>query len=224
MRCFGTTLFSLLALAASARADLVVLRPGAEGQDSSPYEFLPALARGNHTSLYAFSDPETAHGFETYLRFDLPVDLLAPDETVAQALLFVFYGIDSTVFGETSDEPGALECREVLEPWDETNLTWASRPAYGPVLDSVVGIEALGSLLCDVTGVVADHVDGVRANHGFALTNPTLRLLGFYSYEADVAANLKPALFITREVVPEPTPAAVAALCALALLARKGRA
>jgi hypothetical protein len=214
----------LLAVSAPAHARFVELAPGPEGLDSSPYAFFPALPRGNHDTLYAFSDP-TGHGFEIFLGFELPQDLLGPEEQVAQAFLTLFHAIDT--FGEdpVDPEPGTLECREALAAWSEDTLTWGSRPAYGAPVDVVDGIDALGAVACDVTGLVQDWAEGERPNHGFALTSPTTRILGFYSFEAAVDPALKTTLFIDIQPVPEPGAGmgALTTAAALAGLARRRR-
>ena len=203
--------------AGAASARVVELR---DGEDTAPYSFLPSLARGGHPTLYAYhlAADGGEHSFETYLRFELPPDLLGPDEEIGMALLYVDYALEEASFGEGSDEPGMLECRPVTSPWTEMGVTWASRPSYGEPVDVVEGIQALGPLSCDVTELVQAWVDGAP-NYGIALTNPTARILGFYSFDApaEIPPAQLPALFI--EVVPAPEPAAGAgALAAIAAL------
>lgn len=175
-----------------------------QGADTSPYSFLPTLVRGSEATLYAFTDPQGVHDFETYISFALPPDLLGPGEEVRDALLVVTYAFDFSGFGDFANATGELDCREVLEPWSEASLTWINRPDYGAPVDTVVGITALGPIVCDVTSTVAAWATGVRPNYGFALTNPTARLLGFYSFEAPVDASLQPGLVIDTGPVPEP--------------------
>lgn len=208
------------ALAAPSGAEVVVIAPGPEGEDVAPYQFLPSALRGDSPGLWAFSEP--GHGFETFLRFPLPPDLLGPDEEVGLALLSLEYAKDSTSQGQGSNEPGVLECREVLSPWAEASVTWTSRPSYGPPVDVVEGIVALGPLTCDVTSLVADWALGVRSNHGFAVTNPTRRLMGFFSFEALEEGAIPPVLYVDVVPVPEPGAGAggLAAAAGLAALAR----
>lgn len=217
VRSVVSALFLAAGIAGSARAEIVILEPGAEGEDTAPYSFIQTLARGGHEILYAltFGDGTGRHDFETFLRFTLPPDLLGPDEEIRQSLLSLYYSIDSVGFGVGTDEPGILECREVTSSWTEMGVTWNQKPSYGPPVDTITGIEAKGPLLCDVTEPVRAWADGARPNRGFALTNPTGRLLGFYSFEAQVAQNLKAALYI--DVVPAPEPGAGAATLAAAL-------
>lgn len=206
----------VLGHAATARAELVVLQPGAEGADVAPYQFIPSSLRGNNPNLWATTNDE-GHGFITYLRFDLPLDLVGPEEAVEAATLTIFYATDEVGFGEGGDEPAVLECRPVTQAWSEDTVTWLAKPAFGEPVDVIEGIEELGPLVFDVTGLVADWVDGTRPNLGFALTNPTARLMGFFSFEAQVDPVFKASLAI--DVVPAPEPAAgPGALAAVAAL------
>src|SRR5690606_12707479 len=93
--------FLLGCAASAARADTLVLRPGPEGIDTAPYQFTPALSRGDRETLYAFTDPEAVHSFETFVRFELPEDLVGPDEEIAEARLVLHYGFDFDVYGDT---------------------------------------------------------------------------------------------------------------------------
>lgn len=226
---FGVSIALAFALTAGGTpalaAGVVILQPGPEGEDSAPYEFLPSSIRGNGEALYAFTDPEGGHDFESFLHFPLPPDLLGEGEVVSEALLSLFYGFEFTIRGDTTDVIGAIECREVLEPWSEATLTWLNRPAYGPPVDVVEDIDEIGAVVCDVTGLVADWAAGVRPNHGIAVTNPTGRLIAFYSFEAAVDDVLRPALLVeTAAPEPEAGAAAGAALAALAgLAARRAR-
>lgn len=210
-------LLGCLAAAAPARAERVELRPGPEGEDVAPYSFFPGLLRGGHPSLWAFTDFEDGqeHAFVTYLRFELPPDLLGPDETVGEALLTLVYALDDVGWGGSASAPGRLECRPVTEAWSEGSVTWNARPGFGDPVAVIEGITALGVLELDVTGLVADWASGARPNHGVALTNPTDRMIGFHSFEASVDPIFKASLAI--EVVPEPA-AGSGALAALAAL------
>ncbi|HEY8492673.1 MAG TPA: DNRLRE domain-containing protein [Myxococcota bacterium] len=218
--------FLLLCAAPGARAETIVLRPGPEGIDTAPYQFTPALVRGDRETLYAFTDPDGVHSFETFVRFELPPDLVGPDEEIAEARLVLHYGFDFDVYGDTSHITGSMECREVLESWTE-NITWTQRPVYGAPVDVVEGIAEFGPIACDVTELVVDWVSGVRPNHGVAVTNPTFRVIGFFSSDvqptAELPESVRPALEI--DVVPAPEPAAgagaLAALLALRALRRR---
>jgi hypothetical protein len=216
MRMKSLGLAILLALGsvlpAPARAEVVLIQPrvnGATGDDTAPYSFIPSLPRGNHDTLYAFSnvldESNFSHSFETYLRFDLPPGLLGPGETIEQAVVWVYYIPIDIPFGEGSDVPADLYCHEVLQPWSEATLTWTNKPSYGPAFDGTTGIENIGLIWCNVTDLVADWAAGVKPNNGIALTNPTTRVLSFYSTELDFAGNtpvhpnLRPSLVIDIE-------------------------
>jgi hypothetical protein len=236
-RAAAVAAFAALFAATPARADIVLLQPGPEGADTSPYSFIPSLPRGNRDTNYVFSlvDETGSHNFETFVQFELPDDLLAPGETVVQAALWIYYAFDFTGFGEATASAGEVECRPVLQAWNAATMTWNNRPAFGEPVDVFTGVTSLGLIYCDVTELVAEWVAGVRPNYGFALTNPTERLIGFYSFDATtIERNLRPSLAIETGVgglippideVPEPGSAAVAAaaLSALGVLRARRR-
>jgi hypothetical protein len=228
--------FVALLAATPTRAEDFLLQPGPEGADSSPYSFIPSLPRGNRDTNYAFSfeDETGTHNFETFVQFDLPPDLLGPGEGVVLASLWIYYAFEFTGFGEANTETGEIECRPVTQPWNAATMTWVTRPAYGDPVDVFTGVTSLGLIYCDVTTLVAQWAVGARPNYGFALTNPTERLIGFYSFDAtSIERNLRPSLAIETGVgglippideVPEPGAAAgAAALIALASLRARRR-
>jgi len=197
---------SLLAAApASVGAEVVVVQSGI---DSAPYAFIAFLARGDRKTAYAFRDFDEEgrpHHFENYVRWNLPPDLLGPDERVEEAYAWIVYAFDFSGFGGGSDEPAFMECREVLEPWTEESLTWLDRPAYGPVVDVHDGITTLGTLVfCDVTELVQAWAAGARPNHGLAFVNPTDRLVGSWTFDADFTDDMPP-----QEIHPDERPSLV---------------
>jgi hypothetical protein len=189
MRRLRIPIACVTALAATAAGAAVFsIEPGAEGEDTAPYSFLPSLPRGGHGTLYAFVAEEegVSHDFESFLRFPLPE--LAACGDVVEARLELVYALDDSGFGDGTDVPGELHCHEVLEDWSEASLTWSNKPDFAPPFDSLTNLTALGPLACEATALVQDWLSGAKDNHGFALTNPTERLVGFYSFEAGDAA------------------------------------
>ena len=193
-------LAALLAAAAlPARADrLVQVRPGPEGEDVAVYGFFPALARGSYDTLYSFSatgDAGEDHSMQTFLKFPIGPGFLGANETVKLAELRVTYAFDYGDNGNVNDEPGSLSCSVVTQPWSESNATWSNRPAFAPPFQTLQNVTALGPLSFDVTSVVQAWATGATANHGFALTAASERVLGFYPYEkTGVDQNLRPYL------------------------------
>ncbi len=191
-----------LSMAPPAAADTIIID---EGEDTSPYRFLPNLVRYLRETSFAFvaeGDSGTNHDFETYVRFPVSLQDIPPGQVLDQALLVVTYAFDVEGFGETSDEPGIVNCHEVIEDWDQTILTWSNRPAIDLPIDTITEIVDFGSLICDVTPIVQDWLDGTRPNHGLAVTSPTSRVIGMNSFEAPVDRSLMPNLFLLT--VPEP--------------------
>jgi len=196
----------LLLSTAAADARVVLLRPGPEGEDVTPYSFLPASRRPNNETQWAFHaiDPATGfdHAMETYLRFPLPPGLLAPGEVVTQAVFWIYYTPLELppIAGQPSSAPGELWCHEVLESWSESTLTWNNRPDYDPLpFDGLASVDHFGLIWCNVTELLHDWISGARPNRGIALSNATARPISFYSFEApatQVDPNFRPSLAI----------------------------
>lgn len=207
-----------LAPASALGADAILLE---DGQDTAVYRFLPNLARGDYATLYAFTlaDGAQTHDFRTFVRFELPAELAGA--CVEQAEVLVYYGFDASGFGSGENVPGTLQCAPVLAAWNEATATWNTQPPIGAVQDSIAGIDSFQYLGCDVTSLVQAWVDGAP-NHGVALSSPTGRAMGFYSFEAQVDPALRPALVIMPAddplACPEPAAGVAAAFGALGWL------
>ncbi|MCA9501532.1 MAG: DNRLRE domain-containing protein [Spirochaetaceae bacterium] len=203
LRLLALLIATALASAGSVQGDTIVMQAS---EDTAPYSFLPSLPRHTSPTLYAFrslDEQNVEHDFETYLWFDVAEEDLPPGHVLVQALLVNTYAFDFTGFGDPSSDPGTIECREVLEPWTQTSLTWSNRPEYDAPFDSVTGITGFGAMICDATAVVFDWIHGVHPNEGFALTNPGERVIGMHSLESGQPGALLPTLILTTEL-PEP--------------------
>jgi hypothetical protein len=196
---------ALLAAGPRARAESVLIQPGPEGEDNSPYAFIPTLPRGDYTTAYAFSSTVdgTRHDFQYYLKFDVS----AYSGTVQYAYAYFYYGFGFDGFGADNapPTPGEVHCHDVLAPWNESTMTWNTRPPIGPALYVFPNITGFGHFFCKITSLAQSWVNG-GANNGLALTAPTRRLIGMFTYESQpqisevpgglTAADLKPSLLI----------------------------
>jgi len=212
-----------LSMVAPAAADVIVID---EGEDTSPYRFLPNLVRYNRETSFAFvatDDNGVHHDFETYVRFPVSPQDIPAGQVLDEALLVVTYAFDFTGFGETSMEPGIANCHEVLAPWDQTTLTWSNRPAIDLPIDTITEIVDFGALICDVTPIVQGWLDGTIPNHGLAVTSPTARVLGMHSFEADVDRSLMPNLFLVTVHGPGTASGLVSGVALLAPLSKRRR-
>jgi len=192
-----------LSLGHAAHAD-ILLMPAVE--DTAPYSFLPSLVRYNSPTLYAFEsfdENSTPHDFETYLAFDVEMADLPAGHVLVEATLLVTYAFDFSGFGEPSTDPGELACREVLEPWNQSTLSWTNRPEVDEPFDTITGITGFGALLCDATPVVLAWITQQTPNHGIALTNATERVIGMNALESSADPSLEPQLILRTEL-PEP--------------------
>lgn len=210
----------------AAAADPILVE---SGEDTAVYRFLPNLARGDYSTLYAFTleDGGQHHDFRTFLRF-APLPELA-GACVEFAAVYVYYGFDFTGFGSGENVSGTLTCAPVLAPWAAATTTWNHQPPVGAATGSVTGITAFDYLECDVTPIVQAWADGAP-DHGISLGSPTGRVMGFYSFEAQVDPVLRPALGITLAddplACPEPAATGTGAMAlgtAAGLRARRRR-
>lgn len=211
-----------LSLGGVAHADILVMPAVA---DTAPYSFLPSLVRYNSPTLYAFEsfdENSTPHDFETYLAFDVDAADLPAGHVLVEATLLVTYAFDFSGFGEPSTDPGEMACREVLESWSQTTLSWTNRPQIDEPFDVITGITELGALLCDATPVVLAWMTNQTLNHGFALTNATERVIGMNALESSADPSLMPQLILRTEL-PEPNGAIALAggVGVLAFVARR---
>jgi len=193
-RIVPCTLAALLALLPSpADAAVFDLKPGASGEDTSPYSFIPSLVRGNYETMYAFEGIDenmVAHDQISYLKFELPPGLLEPGETVIAASLFMVFSFTFDHDGMPPPPGGALYVHQVTQDWDEQTLNWTNKPGFGPTLDSETDIPDFGSYDFDVTEAVRRWAHGVEPNYGFAVVNPTDVSIGFHTWESTAADPL----------------------------------
>jgi hypothetical protein len=215
---------SLLSFAEVARAQTCIVQANgdcmlepsaAQGDDVSPYCFLPSLARGQYETSYAFSavdDEGACHNFETYLRFALPADLLEPGETVTTARLLLYYAFTFGFDGPAPTLPHApitVHVSEVSSAWTEDAVTWANRPGFvSPPAASLSNVTNLGVKEFIVTDLVRAWAHGTKPNRGFAVTSPNDIPFGMNSWEADPAVPpfQKARLRITVGPGAPPTP------------------
>lgn len=170
-----------------------MLEPNAaQGQDVSPYCFLPTLARGQYETNYTFTANDgggVCHNFETYLRFELPSDLLDPGETVITARLLLYYAFTFGFEGPAPTLPHApitVNVHEVLNAWTEDAVTWANRPPHAAaVAAGLDDITNLGVQQFIVTDLVAAWAHGSKQNRGFVVISPDDIPFGMHSFEAD---------------------------------------
>lgn len=199
----------------------------AQGQDVSPYCFQPNTVRGQSETNYAvngFDEDGACHHFLTYLKFDLPANLLTAGKTVTYASILVPFAF-TFVFGEEPPAPpfppSTLRVHRVLSSWTENTVTWANKPIYdGIPIFTLNGITNFGTRELVVTDQVRRWAHGQQPNFGFVLSSPTETALGFQSWEAAVPASAKPALYIEtgNGTPPPPIPALPGAWSALLVL------
>ncbi|MEM9176345.1 MAG: DNRLRE domain-containing protein [Myxococcota bacterium] len=220
---------ALFATTAAQAQTSVTLAPGPEGEDVSYYSFIPLLARGDYPTMYAhtaFSPTGSEHSMSSFIRFDLPANLLTletpgPGEivTVTDAFLLMNFAFSFSHEGEPPPPGGELSVHRVNQDWDEATLTYANHPTSDAPLETIIDINNFGPIIFDVTEIVRDWANG-DPNYGFELSNPFEDPMGFHTFESPADPILKSQLIVT---VPEPGAVAMLASGAafLGLLGRR---
>jgi hypothetical protein len=231
----GILLLPLLSLGpASARAQACnpaylpdcLIEPTSAGQDVAPYCFIPTLARGQNPANYAVTATDedgACHSFQAFMRFDLPAGLLSAGKTVTFAALELPYAFSFNADGSppvAPHPPVTIKVHRVTSNWTENAVTWVSKPSFDPSEIAIKGnITNYGIFEFDVTETVRAWAHGTMPNHGFAITSPNDRALGFNSWESSASAAQKPALYIVTGNGPAPAPVpAMPALWSAALV------
>jgi hypothetical protein len=199
-----------LALAAAlappaARAQSFLLQPGPAGQDSSPYAFIPSLPRGHHETAYAFSSTVDGqpHNFQYYVKFEIPPNL-GGGAAVDYAFVWFYYGFGFEGFGasDANPGPGTLQCHRVLQPWSQDTLNWINKPPLEAPFYVYPNVTDFGVVFCKATALVQGWLDGSIPNHGIALTSPTRRLIGMFTFDAKPAPGQIPASLTVDDLKP----------------------
>lgn len=160
-------------LPAIADAYIASRRPD-ENLGSGPHLFMGYNLNGDH------------YGAErVLLRFsvygNLPADAEIHD---ARLRLYVSHS------DPADDAPMGTVLRRSASDWDESAVTWNSEPTWGGIRASADVPSALGWVEWDVTGLVADWVDGTSPDYG-------LEIIG------DEAVEQRERVFYARETATE---------------------
>jgi hypothetical protein len=204
----------------------VVLQPGPEtAKDSFVYQFLPGFnfngAGWNH--LLATGATNSGHNLEGLIAFDLTGVTLAPDERATLNL----YAVDTNATGfgvsPTPAAPIVADLHAATSNWDPATVTWATKPTYGPLADSLTVSGVNQWISFDVTEEVSAWLANPSSNFGFVVrqnapVDNNGRVMGVY--QASGAPANRPYL----EIAPIPEPASLAGVvAAFGLLLRRRR-
>ena len=155
-----------------AQSNEIVLQPGAEGKDAILSGNSPDANNGNHINNYAIA--WTYSGTPMYLRaiFEFDLSSIPTNAYITEVKLSLFYVPTSYGAGEHCSEDGPNECfiSRVIEPWDESTVTWNNQPSVSDenqvLLPASTHVEQDYKNI-DVTGLVQDMFD--NGNNGFLL-------------------------------------------------------
>lgn len=181
-------------------------------------------------------DPaERAHTTRTLIGFDLSSVTLDPSQ-VASASLSLFAAPGLPPFADpTPQNPITLDAKPVLEPWEETVVTWETRPAVGPTFTSAMLDGVNRRVAFDVTALVREWLSDPASNNGVEISMNAIVALPQGPGERDLfaaalfasSAFADPAARPSLTIAPVPVPAGGAmlagAIVAAGLLAARRR-
>lgn len=188
----------------------------AASKDTFVYQF-SILANSNlesppYNAILGTSKTSTGHDLVSLVQFDLSsiagLGVAASDVTTAKLKLRstgngLGGGLPSASF------PVTVDLAAVTSTWDESTVTWNSRPSAGGMLTSASVVDATSLVEFDVTSLVQNWLDGTWTNFGMQLSqalevvNGSGQRVGATFVGASGNALDRPILEITT--VPEPT-------------------
>jgi hypothetical protein len=181
--CAGFVMFSLDSGEVSAGA---MFSPPTD--DASIYHDSPDFNAGGHHTVWVRNEygGGGSGGWETspLVKFDLSCVLAASVIESATLYLYYYYWDDNNPTGR------ALTCYRLTEDWDESTVTWNTRPAAAPTpTSSSVVPGAYGWIVFDVTSDVQAFADGQADNYGWRIRDENywgstnIPITHFYSKE-----------------------------------------
>ena len=177
-----------LAGAGAADATVFTIAPGAEGKDTSPYASC-RRCRGATTAPSSPSSPKTRASTTPSRRSSSSRCPSSPPAATWSRR----HSSSPTRSTRARSAPArtrraSCAATRCSSRGARTQLAWNNKPDLAAPFESITNVVALGTLTCDATELVQDWISGAKDNNGFALTNPTDRLIGMYSFEATDAA------------------------------------
>ena len=194
----------------------ITLQPGPEGKDAyvaimrhpqNPCFFYCNDNNGNNPNLTVLAyvqQNQTEHLYRSFLQPDL--NQIPNNATVNSAILYV-YGNPTASHNSTSSVN--IKCKEALQPWSESSVTWNNQPSLGGSLESKT-IRYNGNPYdnsdsywesWNITSLVQQWVKGQKPNYGVSLTtddSPRLYPTEFFMNSSDHSnSSLRPKLVIT---------------------------
>ncbi len=208
-----------------ADAGIITFRPGNEGTDA----YLDSRTFGGRDSTnfgttskfrIGHTDSNNSNFQDGLIQFDLS-SLPTSGVTAVELLL----SIDPNTSG--AGTPTTVRAHQITSAWDETTVTWQSRPSFNSTaIDSTtVSNTPSATFSWDVTSLYNDWQSGTSDNFGLYLQADSNNGEGFDFLSSDsvIAPLLRPALQVTTSAVPEPSGALLLTLVSLLYFARRPR-
>lgn len=170
----------------------VTIQPSAnEGEDTYVSSITPGGNYGGSTGPIM----HVQYGAELSLvRFDLK-NLIPADSLITQATV--------SLYKVGSGGPTNVAVRQITSHWEETYVTWDTRPTYGETvsISNVTDVNEYKSW--DVTTLVQDWVWGFATNYGMSFEATSSGSVWFYSSDNTTTTNY-PKLYVKYNVESTP--------------------
>jgi hypothetical protein len=202
----------------------------------APNQIVPFGAFLGAAETEAFTIPPDptprAHTTRTLIGFDLSGVSIAPGQVRSATLsLFALPGLPPFA-DPTPDSPVTLDLKPVIAPWEETVVTWETRPEVGAVATSAVLEGVNRRVNFDVSNLVRQWIMDPDSNNGVEISQRAIVAMSQGPGERDLftaalfasSAFADPEAHPTLTITPVPVPAAGGLLVgALALIGAVAR-
>ena len=198
-------------MAGSARAEMIIIQPGAEGKDTISAIYTPTTNFGTLDRLP--TSCSTGYGQEAFIEFDLSI--LTPGMHVDSAELSLY------LYGTSGSGTASVTVHGITESWTEGGLTWNNHPADDNGAYDTIQVAATPVGMWktwDVTELVDEWYQDPSTNHGFVLKNSGSEMYTqFRSSAYSAIPGHRPKLEVT--LIPEPSTLVLLGIGAVGLIA-----
>jgi len=110
----------------------------------------------------------------------------------------------------SNDTARDITVHQITSSWDEGTVTWNTKPSHEVAAEDTVSVTSAGSWYSwDITQLVKDWKNGIKANYGVMLINADAGTLNiakiFYSSDYTTDTSLRPKLVVTYSEKPTAT-------------------